>query len=160
MSTACTISVVGYLILLLMQGSNRARYFATFCITSGTYTTIGLCIAWCASSVYAQLISDMLRLYGCAVSHNLGSETKKAAGIPIFMAIGQCGSILGSHIFPKTEGPAYTCVHPPMPCHGFSNMDFPSRSRFSNYFSIFTGKGLEVGHLFEALLSFHAIDML
>jgi hypothetical protein len=46
----------------------------------------------------------------CTVAHNLGSETKKAAGIPMFMAIGQCGSILGSHIFPKTEGPKYVYV--------------------------------------------------
>lgn len=41
------------------------------------------------------------------VSHNLGSETKKATGIPIYMAIGQCGSVLGSHIYPSTEGPRY-----------------------------------------------------
>ncbi|KAH6918095.1 major facilitator superfamily domain-containing protein [Coprinopsis sp. MPI-PUGE-AT-0042] len=84
---ACCISAVGYL-LLLSATNVHARYFATFCITSGTYTTIGITIAWFA--------------------HNLGSETKKATGMPMFMAIGQCGSILGSHIFPKAEGPAYT----------------------------------------------------
>lgn len=43
----------------------------------------------------------------CAVAHNLGSETKKATGIPMYMAIGQCGSVLGSHIFPATDGPRY-----------------------------------------------------
>lgn len=43
-------------------------------------------------------------------AHNLGSETKKATGIPMFMAIGQCGSILGSHIYPSTDGPRYMCV--------------------------------------------------
>lgn len=42
-----------------------------------------------------------------AVTYNLGSETKRAAGMPIYMAIGQCGSILGSHLFPATEGPRY-----------------------------------------------------
>ncbi|KAJ3512418.1 hypothetical protein NMY22_g15336 [Coprinellus aureogranulatus] len=88
MVIACTLSGLGYLILLLSHSSMASRYFATFCITSGTYTTIGLVIAW--------------------FSHNLGSETKKATGIPMFMAIGQCGSILGSHIFPKSEGPDYT----------------------------------------------------
>ena len=47
----------------------------------------------------------------CAtVAHNLGSETKKATGIPLYMAIGQCGSVLGSHIFPATEGPRYMYV--------------------------------------------------
>jgi hypothetical protein len=28
----------------------------------------------------------------------------------MFNAIGQCGSILGSHIFPKTQGPRYMYV--------------------------------------------------
>ncbi|EEB89425.1 hypothetical protein MPER_12477, partial [Moniliophthora perniciosa FA553] len=40
-------------------------------------------------------------------AHNLGSETKKATGIPMFMAIGQCGSVLGSYLLPKTDGPRY-----------------------------------------------------
>jgi hypothetical protein len=68
-------------------------------------------------------------------AHNLGSETKKATGIPMFMgeqtygsildttwdsqildiifellAIGQCGSVLGSHLYPKSDGPKYMCV--------------------------------------------------
>lgn len=44
------------------------------------------------------------------VAHNLGSETKKAAGIPLYMVIGQCGAILGSHLYPLTEGPRYMCA--------------------------------------------------
>ncbi|KAJ8081895.1 hypothetical protein PM082_007741 [Marasmius tenuissimus] len=75
-------------ILVVVPNNIKARYFATFCITSGTYTGIGIIIAWYA--------------------HNLGSETKKATGVPMFMAIGQCGSVLGSHLLPKTEGPRYT----------------------------------------------------
>jgi len=84
---SCLIGAVGYLILLIVHTNTHARYFATFCITSGTYTSIGIVIAWFA--------------------HNLGSETKKATGIPMFMAIGQCGSVLGSHIYPQLEGPRY-----------------------------------------------------
>ncbi|CAA7267224.1 unnamed protein product [Cyclocybe aegerita] len=87
MGISCCIAGIGYLLLLTVVDDNHARYFATFCITSGTYTSIGLTIAW--------------------FGHNLGSETKKATGIPLFMAIGQCGSILGSHLFPQTEGPRY-----------------------------------------------------
>ncbi|KAK0494610.1 MFS general substrate transporter [Armillaria luteobubalina] len=87
MAVASLIGAIGYLLLLTVPSNNHIRYFATFCITSGTYTTIGIIIAWFA--------------------HNLGSETKRATGIPMFMAIGQCGSVLGSHIFPKTEGPKY-----------------------------------------------------
>ena len=45
-----------------------------------------------------------------AVSHNLGSESKKAAGMPLYMAIGQCGAVLGSHLYPLTEGPRYMYV--------------------------------------------------
>ncbi|KIM91500.1 hypothetical protein PILCRDRAFT_670 [Piloderma croceum F 1598] len=87
MAVASVVGSIGYILLLTVHDNEHVRYFATFCITSGTYTTIGIIIAWFA--------------------HNLGSETKKATGIPMFNAIGQCGSILGSHIFPKTEGPRY-----------------------------------------------------
>lgn len=87
MCISCAVGGFGYLLLLTVAHNNHVRYFAAFCIVSGTYTTIGLTIAWFA--------------------HNLGSETKKATGIPMFMAIGQCGSILGSHLFPNTEAPRY-----------------------------------------------------
>ncbi|KAI0078355.1 MFS general substrate transporter [Panus rudis PR-1116 ss-1] len=87
LSLSACVSGIGYLLLLTVPNNNRVRYFATFCITSGTYTVIGIIIAWSA--------------------HNLGSETKKATGIPMYMAIGQCGSVLGSHLFPAEEGPRY-----------------------------------------------------
>ncbi|EIW78591.1 MFS general substrate transporter [Coniophora puteana RWD-64-598 SS2] len=83
---ACVLGGVGY-ILLLNSLNNTVRYLATFCITSGTYTSIGLVIAW--------------------FTHNLGSESKRAAGVPLFGAIGQCGAVLGSHLYPLTEGPYY-----------------------------------------------------
>ncbi|TFK82621.1 MFS general substrate transporter [Polyporus arcularius HHB13444] len=73
--------------LLLTVTNNHVRYFATFWITSGTYTVNNAIIAWFA--------------------HNLGSETKKAAGIPLYMVIGQCGAVLGSHLYPLTDGPRY-----------------------------------------------------
>ena len=63
----------------------------------------GVCVLLVSSSAF------VVSLYS-AVAHNLGSESKKATGIPMFMAIGQCGSVLGSHIFPSTEGPRYMCV--------------------------------------------------
>ncbi|KAH8103124.1 MFS general substrate transporter [Cristinia sonorae] len=87
LSMAASLGGIGYLLLLTVPANNHVRYFATFCITSGTYTVIGITIAWFA--------------------HNLGSETKKATGIPMYMAIGQCGSVLGSHLFPSKEGPRY-----------------------------------------------------
>jgi len=84
----CTIGGLGYMMLLGATHQQDIRYAATFLITSGTYASLGLMIAW--------------------FGHNLGSETKKATGIPLYGAIGQCGSILGSHLYPLTEGPAYT----------------------------------------------------
>ncbi|KAJ3552700.1 hypothetical protein NM688_g4015 [Phlebia brevispora] len=84
---SATLGAIGYVLLLVVANNDHVRYFATFCIVSGTYTVIGVVIAWFA--------------------HNLGSESKKAAGIPLYMSIGQCGSVLGSHIFPATEGPRY-----------------------------------------------------
>ncbi|EIM88795.1 MFS general substrate transporter [Stereum hirsutum FP-91666 SS1] len=87
--TACVSSLagLGYILLLVIPNDVHVRYFACFCITSGTYTTIGLTIAWFA--------------------HNLASETKRATGTPMYMAIGQCGSVLGSHLFPNTDKPRY-----------------------------------------------------
>lgn len=28
----------------------------------------------------------------------------------MYMSIGQCGSVLGSHLFPSVDGPRYMCV--------------------------------------------------
>ncbi|KAJ8518732.1 hypothetical protein ONZ45_g4259 [Pleurotus djamor] len=47
MAIASCIGGIGYLLLLTVTSNQRVRYFATFCITSGTYTTIGIIIAWC-----------------------------------------------------------------------------------------------------------------
>ncbi|KAG8778846.1 hypothetical protein FRC12_024775 [Ceratobasidium sp. 428] len=78
---------IGYLLLLVIPSHQGARYFAIFLCCAGTYTTIGLSLSWFA--------------------HNLGSESKKAAGIPLLMVIGQCGSVLGTHAYPASEGPRY-----------------------------------------------------
>lgn len=78
---------LGYLILLNVPDNEHARYFAVFCVVCGTYAVIGVVIAWFA--------------------HNLGSESKRATGTPLYIAIGQCGSVLGSHLFLKDEAPRY-----------------------------------------------------
>ncbi|KAI6019896.1 major facilitator superfamily domain-containing protein [Pisolithus orientalis] len=81
-ASSCAAGAIGYLLVVLVPSNMHVRYFAVFLITSGTYTAIGVIIAWC-------------------------SETKKAAGIPMFMAIGQCGSVLGANIYPASDGPRY-----------------------------------------------------
>jgi hypothetical protein len=92
----------------VVTNNYKVRYFAVFCITSGTYTVIGLIISWCESfrkevvyRFFPLIFSPLL------VSHNLGSESKRATGTPLYMAIGQCGSVLGAHLYPATEGPRY-----------------------------------------------------
>ncbi|TBU38662.1 MFS general substrate transporter [Dichomitus squalens] len=81
------LGAVGYALLLAVPSNIHARYFATFCVTSGTYGMNGAIIAWFVD--------------------NLGSETKKATGLPLLQAIGQCGALLGSHMYPLTQGPRY-----------------------------------------------------
>ncbi|PIL23420.1 MFS general substrate transporter [Ganoderma sinense ZZ0214-1] len=78
---------IGYILLVAIPSNVHVRYFATFCTSAGTSANIALVLTW--------------------FSHNLGSETKKAAGMPLYMSIGHCGSILGSHLFPITDAPGY-----------------------------------------------------
>ncbi|KAI0760253.1 MFS general substrate transporter [Fomes fomentarius] len=81
------LAALGYILLLAVPFNNHVRYFATFCITSGTYGMICTSLAW--------------------FSHNLGSETKRATAIPLFQAVGQFGAVLGAHTYLLTEGPRY-----------------------------------------------------
>ncbi|KAG1736127.1 major facilitator superfamily domain-containing protein [Suillus paluster] len=84
---ACILGAAGYVLLLCFPHHQRIRYFAVFCATTGAYSGIGLSMAW--------------------FTHNLGSESKRATGISLCGAIGQGGSILGSHLYPLTEQPEY-----------------------------------------------------
>ena len=51
MAGVSALAAIGYVILLAVPENVHARYFATFCIVSGTYTTIGIIIAWCRCSL-------------------------------------------------------------------------------------------------------------
>ena len=55
MAVSSSVAAVGYLLLLTVLGDNSVRYFAVFCVVSGTYTTIGLTIAWCPCSIFMLL---------------------------------------------------------------------------------------------------------
>ena len=46
---ASALAGIGYVLVLTVFDNEHVRYFAVFCITSGTYTTIGVVIAWCTS---------------------------------------------------------------------------------------------------------------
>ena len=62
---------------------------------------------WACSS-----LTNYSVLFFLSAIHNLGSETKRAAGAPLWGAIGQIGGFLGSHLYPLTDGPAYLYVAP------------------------------------------------
>lgn len=38
---------------------------------------------------------------------NQGSDTRRGTGIAILNIVGQCGPLLGTNVFPKTEAPRY-----------------------------------------------------
>jgi hypothetical protein len=42
--------------MLTVKDDNHVRYFGVICIVSGTYTTIGLIIAWCKNHILPELI--------------------------------------------------------------------------------------------------------
>ncbi|KAF8137298.1 major facilitator superfamily domain-containing protein [Boletus edulis] len=107
----CTLGGIGFF-LGVAQVHIHIRYLATFCIAAGTYASLGLILAWCKYSHVIirpipmlpwSIVDQWLPLLFLLVTHNLGSETKRAAGMPLFGAIGQVGSILGSHSYPLTE---------------------------------------------------------
>jgi len=81
------ISSIGWIILLVVEHNQHARYFATFCIVIGGYCSIPLVLAW--------------------VSSNSGSQTQRATGLGLLNTIGQCASILAAFLFPKSEGPEW-----------------------------------------------------
>ncbi|KAG0649405.1 putative transporter [Hyphodiscus hymeniophilus] len=77
---------VGYLILILVN-KVAVKYFALFLVTGGLYPCIGLILSW--------------------VSNNNGTDSKRGAAFILMNFVGQCGPLLGTHIFPLSEAPHY-----------------------------------------------------
>lgn len=47
------------------------------------------------------------RLIRCPSIDNQGSDTRRGVGIALLNFIGQCGPLLGTNVFPSSEGPRY-----------------------------------------------------
>jgi len=77
---------IGYLILFTVR-SIPAKYFALFLLTGGLYPCIALILTW--------------------VSNNNGTDSKRGAGFILMNFVGQCGPLVGTHIFPASDGPLY-----------------------------------------------------
>ncbi|EGG11815.1 uncharacterized protein MELLADRAFT_33106 [Melampsora larici-populina 98AG31] len=77
------VSSIGWMILLLVNGYDHFRYFATFLIVIGGYAAIPLIIGW--------------------VSNNTGSESQRAISLGMLNSIGQLLAILSSFLFSNSN---------------------------------------------------------
>jgi len=77
---------IGYVILATCK-SVGARYFGVFMAAAGIFPAIGNILPW--------------------VLNNQGSDTRRGAGIMLLNLVGQCGPLLGTRLYPSSEGPFY-----------------------------------------------------
>lgn len=80
------IGSIGYLMLATLR-STAARYVAIWLVVNGLFPFIPILYMW--------------------LMDNQASESKKGLGLVIFATIGQCGPMLGTHLFPAQEKPYY-----------------------------------------------------
>ncbi|KAK9428455.1 major facilitator superfamily domain-containing protein [Lipomyces doorenjongii] len=80
------VGAVGYLILALVTVTG-VRYFAIYLCAIGMFTTVGVIMPWSVD--------------------NQGTDSKKGTGMFLLNLIGQCGPLLGTRMFPQTDGPYY-----------------------------------------------------
>jgi hypothetical protein len=79
------IAAIGFLIMAVTT-KTAVRYFALFlCVL--IFVSVAIILAW--------------------VTNNSGTDSKRAGGLWILATGGQCGPILGTKVFPSTEGPYY-----------------------------------------------------
>ncbi|RMZ72021.1 family metal ion transporter [Pyrenophora seminiperda CCB06] len=86
----------GYVILATTK-TVGARYFGVFLAAAGIFPAIGNILPW--------------------VTNNQGSDTRRGTGIVILNLVGQCGPLLGTRLYPKSEAPHY--VKGQSVCAGF-----------------------------------------
>lgn len=84
---------LGYSILALSSPSllglpSWVRYIAIFPATAGFFSSITLIISWNLN--------------------NQVSSTGKGTGLALLNVIGQCGPLVGTRLYPKSDGPYYT----------------------------------------------------
>lgn len=76
----------GYVILATTKHVG-ARYFGVFLAAAGIFPAIANVLPW--------------------VTNNQGSDTRRGTGIVLLNLIGQCGPLLGTRLYPSSEGPFY-----------------------------------------------------
>ncbi|KAJ9626168.1 hypothetical protein H2204_010120 [Knufia peltigerae] len=92
------IAVAGYLHESLGEaGSITIRYVAVFGAAMGLFSSVTLIITW--------------------TLNNQATSAGKGTGLTILNVVGQCGPLIGVHVFPKSQGPLY--VQGMAVCAGF-----------------------------------------
>ncbi|KAH7091054.1 major facilitator superfamily domain-containing protein [Paraphoma chrysanthemicola] len=76
----------GYVILAAAK-SVAARYTGVFLAAAGIFPAIANVLPW--------------------VTNNQGNDTRRGVGIVVLNLIGQCGPLLGTRMYPSSEGPQY-----------------------------------------------------
>lgn len=76
----------GYVILAASK-TTGVKYFGVFLAAAGIFPAIANVLPW--------------------VTNNQGSDTRRGAGIVILNLVGQCGPLLGTRMYPSSEGPQY-----------------------------------------------------
>ncbi|OAA58435.1 Major facilitator superfamily domain, general substrate transporter [Niveomyces insectorum RCEF 264] len=79
------IACIGYIVVAVTE-TVAARYFGLFFVVM-IFVTVAVNLVWNANS-----------------NEN---ESKRAGGLWIIMTVGQCGTLLGTNMFPAQEGPRY-----------------------------------------------------
>ncbi|KAH0844330.1 putative transporter [Fonsecaea pedrosoi] len=82
------IAIAGYLHESLGEaGSITIRYVSVYGAAMGLFSSVTLIITW--------------------TLNNQATATGKGTGLTILNVIGQCGPLIGVHLFPKSQGPLY-----------------------------------------------------
>lgn len=77
-------------ILLTVHTNIHAQYFATFCITSGTYTSIGIIIAWCTFYAVESVSSLTVWSISCTQSWIRDQESDWHSYVYGYRAMWEC----------------------------------------------------------------------
>lgn len=108
---------IGYIVLATVT-TVGVRYFAVYLAAAGVFSTIPNILAWTLSmssklprkppKVSFPIFCKTRNLtLICKSQDNQGSDTRRGVGLVIINVIGQCGPILGTRLYPTSEGPRY-----------------------------------------------------
>ena len=79
------VAAVGYIILGTTTGV-APRYFGLF-LSTQIFISVAMLLTW--------------------VGNSHATDSKRAAGLVVLATMGQCGPVLGTNVFPKTDEPYY-----------------------------------------------------